>query len=50
MQILKSLQHWSIIAREYGISCASGLIGTMEVINDADLIEVDGDIYLFLIY
>ncbi len=32
----------TIVARDYGIPCVSGVIGVMELINDGDLLEVDG--------
>ncbi|MBI9012917.1 MAG: hypothetical protein JEZ08_11850 [Clostridiales bacterium] len=43
MEIGGPLQHGSIIAREYGIPCVSGLVGIMDLIKDGDLIEVDGN-------
>lgn len=43
MEIGGPLQHGGIIAREYGIPCVSGLIGIMDIIEDGDLVEVDGD-------
>ncbi len=43
MEIGGPLQHGGIIAREYGIPCVSGLIGIMDLIEDGDLVEVDGD-------
>ncbi len=42
MEIGGPLQHGGIIAREYGIPCVSGLSGIMDIINDGDLVEVDG--------
>lgn len=42
MEIGGPLQHGAIIAREYGIPCVSALMGAMEIINDGDLLEVDG--------
>lgn len=42
MEIGGPLQHGGIIAREYGIPCVSGLIGAMEIIQDGDLLELDG--------
>lgn len=42
MEIGGPLQHGAIISREYGIPCVSGLMGIMEIIQDGDLIEVDG--------
>ena len=42
MEIGGPLQHGGIIAREYGIPCVSGLMGIMDIIEDGDLVEVDG--------
>ena len=42
LEIGGGLQHGAIIAREYGIPCVSGLPGVTGMINDGDLIEVDG--------
>ena len=42
MEVGGPLQHGSIISREYGIPCVSGLMGIMDIIKDGDLIEVDG--------
>lgn len=42
MEIGGPLQHGGIIAREYGIPCVSGLVGIMDIIEDGDLVEVDG--------
>lgn len=42
MEVGGPLQHGGIIAREYGIPCVSGLMGIMDIINDGDLLEVDG--------
>lgn len=36
------LQHGAIIAREYGIPCVSGIREATQMIQDGDLIEVDG--------
>jgi pyruvate,water dikinase len=36
------LQHGAIIAKEYGISCASGVYDVQNIIKDGDLLEVDG--------
>ncbi len=36
------LQHGAIIAREYGIPCVSGVREATQMIQDGDLIEVDG--------
>jgi len=36
------LQHGAIIAREYGIPCVSGIRQATQMIQDGDLIEVDG--------
>ncbi len=43
MEIGGPLQHGGIIAREYGIPCVSGLMGIMDLLNDGDLVEVDGN-------
>lgn len=43
MEIGGPLQHGGIIAREYGIPCVSGLSGIMDIVQDGDLLEVDGD-------
>lgn len=42
MEIGGPLQHGGIIAREYGIPCVSGLMGIMDIVNDGDMLEVDG--------
>lgn len=42
LEVGGSLQHGAIIAREYGIPCVSGINDAVEVINNGDLIEVDG--------
>jgi len=42
MEIGGPLQHGGIIAREYGIPCVSGLVGIMDMVQDGDLLEVDG--------
>ena len=42
LEIGGGLQHGAIIAREYGIPCVSGLPGVTGMINDGDLLEVDG--------
>jgi pyruvate,water dikinase len=36
------LQHGAIIAREYGIPCVSGVADVQNLINDGDLLQVDG--------
>lgn len=43
MEVGGPLQHGGIIAREYGIPCISGLVGITDLINDGDIIEVDGN-------
>lgn len=43
MEIGGPLQHGGIIAREYGIPCVSGLMGVMDIIQDGDLLEVNGN-------
>ncbi|OIQ26551.1 PEP/pyruvate-binding domain-containing protein [uncultured Vibrio sp.] len=42
LEIGGGLQHGAIIAREYGLPCVSGLDGVTSVIQDGDLLEVDG--------
>ncbi len=42
LEVGGSLQHGAIIAREYGIPCVSGINDAVEVIDNGDLIEVDG--------
>lgn len=42
MEVGGPLQHGGIIAREYGIPCVSGLTGIVDIVNDGDIIEVDG--------
>lgn len=42
MEVGGPLQHGGIIAREYGIPCVSGLVGIMDMVEDGDLLEVDG--------
>jgi len=42
LEIGGGLQHGAIIAREYGLPCVSGLDGITSVIQDGDLLEVDG--------
>ena len=36
------LQHGAVIAREYGLPCVSGLDGITDLIEDGQMIEVDG--------
>lgn len=36
------LQHGAIIAREYGIPCVSGVYNAQKIIQDGDMLEVDG--------
>lgn len=36
------LQHGAVIAREYGLPCVSGLDGVVDLIEDGQMIEVDG--------
>ena len=36
------LQHGAVIAREYGLPCVSGLDGVVNLIEDGQMIEVDG--------
>lgn len=42
MEIGGPLQHGAIIAREYGIPCVSGLENATSLIQDGDMLEVDG--------
>ncbi len=42
LEVGGGLQHGTIIAREYGLPCVSGLPGVTEMIKDGDLLEVDG--------
>ena len=37
------LQHGSIIIREYGLPCVSGLTDATKIIRDGDMLEVNGD-------
>ncbi len=36
------LQHGAVIAREYGLPCVSGLDGITDLVEDGQMIEVDG--------
>lgn len=40
------LIHGAIIAREYGIPCVSGIAGAADIINNGDLLTVDGHLGL----
>ncbi len=42
LEVGAGLQHGAIIAREYGLPCVSGLTGITKIIEDGDIIEVDG--------
>jgi len=42
LEIGSTLQHGAIIAREYGLPCACGVVNATIRIKDGDLIEVDG--------
>ena len=42
LEVGGALQHGAVIAREYGLPCVSGLDGVTEVIEDGQMIEVDG--------
>lgn len=42
LEVGGGLQHGAIIAREYGLPCVSGLPGVTGIIQDGDLLEVDG--------
>jgi pyruvate,water dikinase len=37
------LSHGAIVAREYGIPAVVNIPGVMKIINDGQLINVDGD-------
>jgi len=42
MEVGGVMQHGAIIAREYGIPCVSGIDDATKIIQDGDLIEVNG--------
>lgn len=42
MEVGGALNHGAIIAREYGLPCVSGLDGIKDLIEDGQMIEVDG--------
>jgi pyruvate,water dikinase len=42
MEVGGPLQHGAVIAREYGIPCVSGLQDATTLIQDGDVVEVDG--------
>ena len=42
MEVGGPMQHGAIIAREYGITCVSGVDNATKLINDGDLLELDG--------
>ncbi|MDR6239517.1 PEP/pyruvate-binding domain-containing protein [Aureibacter tunicatorum] len=42
MEVGGPLQHGAIIAREYGLPCVSSVYNATKIINDGDIIEVDG--------
>jgi len=42
LEVGGGLQHGAIIAREYGLPCVRGLPGVTGIIEDGDLLEVDG--------
>lgn len=42
MEVGGPMQHGAIIAREYGIACVSGVDNATKLINDGDLLELDG--------
>lgn len=42
LEIGGALQHGALVAREYGKPCVSGIDGVRDLIEDGDLLEVDG--------
>ena len=42
LEIGSALQHGAVVAREYGIPCASGLDGATDKLKDGQMVEVDG--------
>ncbi|KAL7441494.1 hypothetical protein ACHAXM_011541 [Skeletonema potamos] len=42
MEIGGPMQHGAIIAREYGIPCVSGIDNATKLVEDGDLLELDG--------
>jgi pyruvate,water dikinase len=42
LEIGGALQHGAVVAREYGIPCVSGLHGATDLLQDGQLVEVDG--------
>ena len=42
LEIGGALQHGAVVAREYGIPCVSGISNAVDLIQDGQLIEVDG--------
>jgi phosphoenolpyruvate synthase/pyruvate phosphate dikinase len=42
LEIGGALQHGAVVAREYGLPCVSGVVGATELLQDGQLVEVDG--------
>ena len=42
LEVGGGLQHGAIVARQYGIPCASGISEITDMIKGGDLLEVDG--------
>ena len=42
LEIGGALQHGAVVAREYGLPCVSGITQATEILEDGQLIEVDG--------
>jgi pyruvate,water dikinase len=42
LEIGGALQHGAVVAREYGLPCVSGLAGATDILQDGQLVEVDG--------
>ena len=42
LEIGGALQHGAVVAREYGLPCVSGLVGATEMLQDGQMVEVDG--------
>lgn len=42
LEIGGALQHGAVVAREYGVPCVSGLDNATQILQDGQLVEVDG--------
>jgi pyruvate,water dikinase len=42
LEIGGALQHGAVVAREYGLPCVSGLTGATELLDDGQMVRVDG--------